>query len=166
MRKRIIILVASLLVFLICYYAQTNNNMWFGPAGYLHIKPSEVSSVTIFFNEKTYGFVRENKGWKLLDAGVYGFDQKYFAIFLKDLCTLPKTQTISNNSEELGLFGLEVPEIRIKITYGTDKRRVCLFLGRDNEASTSTYAKVEGSNEIVLLGKILKESIGHIIERL
>jgi len=39
----------------------------------------------------------------------------------------------------------------------------CL-LGDDNEAKTNTYAKKGGSDEIVLLGRLPKEDIFHIVD--
>ena len=114
--------------------------------------------------EKAYDFVRANDGWKLVGPKEHRVDQKSFEIFLRDLTMLPKTQTILKNPEDLSLFGLKDPEIRIRITYGSDKKSAYLLLGSDNEAKTSTYAKVEGSNEIVLLGIILKEDVKRIID--
>jgi hypothetical protein len=133
------------------------------PKGFLNINPSEIGSLVIFFKEKSYGFVKKNHKWLLFEPYEKDIEPLSFERFLKDLTMLPVTQRISNNSDESEMFGLRPPEIRINITYGPGKKDIWVFLGKDNEAKTSTYAKIKESDEIVLLGKVLKEDVTQII---
>lgn len=164
MKIRILLLLASMLLVCFCYYALIHENGFFASKGFLKIRASDVSSITVSLREKTYGFIKGNNGWKLVSPKEHRIDQKFFGMFLRNLTMIPKTQSIAKNPENLRLFGLEDPEIRIKITFGRDKTSTSLLLGNDNEPQTSTYAKIEGRDEVVLLGIILKEDLKRIID--
>lgn len=164
MKKRLLILLASLLLLSISYYVLIYNHSIFLQKTFLDIDDSEVVSLVIFIGEKPYCFVKENHKWKSVRPYEKSADQWSFESFLKVLTMLPITQRISNNPDASELFGLGTPEIRIRITYGPDKKNTWVFLGNDNEAKTSTYAKIGGSNEIVLLEKVLKDDVMYIIE--
>ena len=163
MKTRVLLLFASLFILCATYYALHGNCKFFAPRGFLNINPSEIGSLVIFFEEKSYGFVKKNHKWLLFEPYEKNIDLQSFDRFLKDLAMLPVTQRISNNSDDSAMFGLRPPEIRINITYGPEKKDMWVFLGKDNEAKTSTYAKIKESDEIVLLGKVLKDDIAQIV---
>jgi Domain of unknown function (DUF4340) len=163
MKKRLLTLLSSLFLLCVIYYAQFYNCRFFLPKGFLNIDPSEIASLTIFFKEQPYGFVKENSKWKLAIPYEKDMEQRSVEVFLKDLCMLSVTQKISGNPGESEMFGLKRPEIRINVTYGSEKRKMSVLLGNENEAKTSTYAKIGESNEIVLLGRIVKEDVNYII---
>ncbi len=58
------------------------------------------------------------------------------------------------------------PGIRIIITHGPENKKTCVLFGDYNAAGTSFYAKTESSKEILLLGRILKEDVLHIVHLL
>jgi hypothetical protein len=163
MKKRLLALCVSFTLLGVIYYAQHNNiNVLFSKR-FLNINPGEIVFFTINWEGKSYSFARHNKKWKLEKPAAKSMEQRPVDYFLKDLCTLPLTQTISENSDEAAAYGLENPRIRIQMVYGSAIARIVVLLGCDNEAGTSIYAKKSDSAKIVLLGRIIKEDVAQLV---
>jgi len=134
--------------------------------GFLNATPEEISAISIFNREKEYSFLIKNDSWYLDKPINKNIENYLFKLFVRTLSQLPVTQIIQEHSENLEIFGLEHPEVQIKISYNNGRRDDCLLLGNENAANTSTYAKLKGSRQVVLLGIILKEDVRHILEKI
>ncbi len=167
MKIRILILFSCILLIVSTHYALENNILFGGPKGFLNIDPLKMSSLAIHFQNQRYVFQKlKNGAWKLTGPKIKEDNQSFFAVFLKDLTTLSITQNLINNESGLDSYGLHDPEIKIIITHGSENKETCLLFGNDNAAGTSFYAKIESSNEVLLLGKILKEDVLRIVHLL
>jgi hypothetical protein len=164
--KRVIILCLVLLAMATSYYFLVSNKAVTYEKGFLNSEQKLIKSLSIFKNEKQYCFVQENNIWYLTKPKKVYTDNAFFIRFVDELTQLPVTQIIVGRSENLETFGLDHPEIQIRITYNNDKNDDWLLLGNNNEASTSTYARLKGNEQVVLLGIILKQDVEHIIEDL
>ncbi|MBW2367001.1 MAG: DUF4340 domain-containing protein [Deltaproteobacteria bacterium] len=165
MKKRLLSLLLSLCFLGGVYYTLFYDTRYILPKGFLSIDPSEISSLVIYFKDQPYGFDKEDINWKLSSPYVKNIDQWSIENFLRNLCMIPVTRKISENVEGAEKFGLKRPEVRINLTYGSEKKNMSVMLGNDNESKTSTYAKRGGIAEIVLLGKVIKEDVINIIKR-
>lgn len=167
MKIRLLILFSCILLIVSTHYALEDNALFGGPKGFLTIDPLEISSFAIHFQDQKYVFKKQENGkWELMEPRTKKDAQSFFPAFVKDLTTLSITQTLINNESGLNSYGLHDPEIKIIITHGSENRKTCLLFGNDNAAGTSFYAKIENSKEILLLGKVLKEEVLHIVHLL
>lgn len=164
-RKRALLLLIALLILGASYYLSMYSRSSAYVKGFLNANPEEVSAISILNKENEYRFLIKDGIWYSDNSLNATIDNYLFKLFIKKLAQLPVTQIIQEHSENLESFGLEHPEVQIKVSYNNSRRDDCLLLGNENAANTSTYAKLKESRRVVLLGIILKEDVRRILEK-
>ena len=69
------------------------------------------------------------------------------------LLTQKQVEVVSENSKDLGQFGLEQPETVMLIQSSGHPQPIKITFGAENPTHTAIYAQVEGKPQVFLLGK-------------
>ena len=106
---------------------------------------------------KTVEVLRGEKGWSVLIAGSpYPASQERVGWFLDSVAGLRRSRLVSSNPESWQSFGVsEEARTRIRLSDAADKSLVSLIVGRGEEGERGSFARLEGSSEVLLLNKSL-----------
>lgn len=128
------------------------------------LKKEDMQKIEIFYKDQNFKIAKEGDKWQaiLRQGSRQEKPRKFEAKKEKmdeisgDLAKLESEKKISADS--LVDFGLDKPELRVKITLKDDKQFE-LLIGNENPENTKNYAKRSDENYVFLVDQSLKESL-------
>ena len=108
--------------------------------------------------------VRKEKGWELSSPEKMDLKQENVESLLSSIAGLIKIEVVSEGTRDLRQYGLENPDSSIALYRAGDVKPVILDIGSDTPTGVSMYAMVQGSNEVIQVGTLLRFSIKSFLE--
>ncbi|OHD75080.1 MAG: hypothetical protein A2V99_05665 [Spirochaetes bacterium RBG_16_67_19] len=105
----------------------------------------------------TIQVTREGEDWKVLIAGSpFPASAERAGWFLDSMAGLARTRLVSANPEGWASFGVgEEASSRIRLSDAAGKSLVSLIVGNSEPGERGSFARLEGSNEVLLLSRSL-----------
>ena len=129
------------------------------------IAEEDIASVTL--QNQTGGFTllpKEEEASSTTSSGsgevinwyVEGIDAAYIntttsGAFVDGAAAISATRLMESGAEDLSLYGLDAPEITLQVS-GRSGEGYTLYLGGDSPAADGKYARLDGSNDVYLIG--------------
>ncbi|MDP4092374.1 MAG: DUF4340 domain-containing protein [Bacillota bacterium] len=123
-----------------------------GSTQILKLDKTKIMEIDVKNNGTNLVFIKNKDTWTIKEpSGVTGDNSKIGEIE-SDIADLSATKLVEDNASNLAKYGLDNPvSITLQMTQG---KPVVLDIGNDNDVTSSTYVKVEGSNKVYTISSI------------
>ena len=118
-----------------------------------------IEKIELRIGTQTAKLVRKKTGWESDSPAHTGITQDTFESLLSTIEGLIKIEVVSEGTKDLRQYGLENPGSSIALYRAGDVNPVILDIGSDTPTGVSMYAMLQGSNEVIQVGTLLRFSI-------
>jgi hypothetical protein len=125
----------------------------------LNIANDEVRRITLERADSKLSLQKGEGGWKITEPADYRADDKAVRGFLSSLASLRANDFPSESETELGKYGLETPQLSIRLAIGEDDAETQVLFGNTNEEEKSVYVKVASRPTIFAVGDWSYENV-------
>jgi hypothetical protein len=114
----------------------------------LDIPAASVEKIELRNLDGRFVFSRRDMQWNLLEPLAAKADKVALESILDDFCQLKYDRLVAENARDLKDFGLDKPEIELKL-FTDDKQVHAILLGVKNSLDDSSYAKLSPGGKVV-----------------
>jgi hypothetical protein len=114
------------------------------------VEPVDVLGVRIHNEFDTFNIAFTGEGYEVGDIPADLVDMEEFLGLMTHCGKVYATRTVTDNPQDLALYGLDNPASRVEISY-VDESVLTLEIGDEEQVTGDTYFKVEGDPAVYLM---------------
>jgi hypothetical protein len=115
----------------------------------IELKKDEIAEITLLRHENTMKAVKEGEKWKLVEPLQALGDTSAWNAIASTLSGGKRERVISENAEELGLFGLDNSTLQVTVAGIEGATASTVIFGKESPVSGKYYAMIQGTNDVV-----------------
>ncbi len=128
------------------------------------VAPEKIQSIEISRGGKKVGLMQYKNGWVLVDPATEKINQEAVEGLVSAITDLVRIEVVSSGSTDLNQYGLHQPEAILSVVIQGNAKPVTLLLGKDTPPGQSMYAMIQGSNEVIQIGTLLRFFLNTVME--
>lgn len=160
--KKIIALLFILLILVaaIAYVNQREKRKQAVEGILLDFPAARVEKIELLRKNNKFVFSLHDTVWRLDEPLAAKADKVALESILDNFCPLKYDRLVAENAGDVKNFGLDKPEIELKL-FARDKARPAhtILLGTKNSLDSSSYAKLAGSNKVVSIASYKRNDL-------
>ena len=132
---------------------------------FLPLGETPIQEITLERRGRMVRAEREGTGWAVVEPANAGVPSDLVAAFTEALSRAEEIAQVDDGKGDVGSFGLDDAAVRVEIrTQGGPP--VVVRIGATNPTGTAVYARRDGADEVVLIGRNVSYYEGLIFEAL
>ncbi len=119
----------------------------------------KLKGIEITFKDKKMSVEKKDGSWKLVLPPGAAVKKELIDSLISAVLDTVIINVVEENPESLVQYGLDAPEIKIRVLCAGHPDAITLFLGQKSPAGVSLYAGIEGQSRVFLTGDYIRFSI-------
>jgi len=126
----------------------------------LDLKPERIDKIELIRGAEKFIFLKLGNGWNLDFPLKSRADKWAIQGILDDFCQLKYDRQVEINAPDLKKYGLDVPEIELKLFENRDlESSVSVLIGIQNQMDSTSYVKLGLDNRVVLIAAYKRDQL-------
>ena len=103
--------------------------------------------------------IKKEDTWRIEKPVEVDADQDAVDRVVREFADAKRTRTVDEEPEDIALYGLEAPPLKLAVTVKEKEGSPTLLFGNENPAKTAFYAKTEAEKTVFLVQTYVKRSL-------